>query len=99
MLSDFKDLASNLYREWEDCLMQSLGPEDKTYYESICLETATEAKLKRSSYGLSYFLARKFGRKVIVLIDEYEVPNNRAFKRGYFDKANEFSGVAPLLFS
>ena len=56
MLSGFKGLDSILYREWEDCLMQSLKPEDKTYFGSICLKTA----------NLSHFLAQKFNRGVIL---------------------------------
>jgi hypothetical protein len=33
---------------------------------------------------LSKHLFWKFGREVIVLIDEYEAPNNRAYEDGYF---------------
>jgi len=96
MLSDFKDLVSGLYREWKDCLMQYFEPVDKTYFESICLKTATKTQLKKSLYRLSYFLAQKFGREVIVLIGEYEVLNNRAFQHGYVDKADEFFGRGAL---
>jgi hypothetical protein len=84
MLSNFKDMVSFLYMEWRDCLMQSLNPAERTYFESICLMMATEDDLTRSLYRLSYFLARQFGRKVIVLIDEYEAPNNWAFEDGFF---------------
>jgi hypothetical protein len=35
---------------------------------------------------LSYFLAEKFRQRVIVLIDEYEAPNNRAYDHGYLDE-------------
>ncbi|KAF8506588.1 hypothetical protein F5888DRAFT_1643615 [Russula emetica] len=86
MLSNFKDLVSDLYMEWEDCLLQSLSPVDKTYFESICLKTATEDELTNSLYRLSKFLTRKFGRKVIVLIDEYEAPINCAFENDYFNE-------------
>jgi hypothetical protein len=84
MLSLFKFLVSDLYGEWEDCLMQSLDPMDKTYFESIRFKTATKHELMWSLYNLTYFLRRKFGRKVIVLIDEYEVPSNWALELGYF---------------
>jgi len=86
MLSDFKDLASDLYSTWADYLMQSLQPMDKTYFESICLKTATKNDLKKSLNRLSYFLAQEFGHRVLVLIDEYEAPINCAFKQGYFDE-------------
>jgi hypothetical protein len=86
MLLNFRDLVSVLYAEWEDCLMQSLKLPERTYFESIRNKTATEADLTRSLYKLSYFLAEKFRQRVIVLIDEYEAPNNRAYDHGYFDE-------------
>ena len=84
MLSTFKDIVSELYMDWEDCLMHTLKPWDRTYFESICLRTATEDDLARSLYKLTHFLSQKFGEKVIVLIDEYEVPNDWAYEHGYF---------------
>jgi hypothetical protein len=86
MLSDFSDLVSDLYAKWEDCLMQSLRLLDRTYFESILNKTATEGDLRKSLYKLSNFLAQKFRQRVIVLIDEYEAPNNRAYDHGYFDE-------------
>ena len=64
--------------------MQSLKLLERTYFESICNKTA--ADLTRSLYKLSRFLAQKFRQGVIVLIDEYEVPNNHAYDKGYFDE-------------
>jgi hypothetical protein len=93
MLWKFKTIVSRLYRKWEDCLIQSLEPEDKIYFNSICLKTATNAELSMSLYKLTYFLAQKFGQKVVVLIDEYEVPDNRAHECGYF---NEVRSLYPL---
>jgi hypothetical protein len=86
MLSKFRDLVSDLYTEWEDCLMQSLKLQERTYFESICKKTATEADLSWSLFKLSAFLAKKFRRGVIVLIDEYKAPNNCAYDRGYFNE-------------
>jgi hypothetical protein len=91
MLSHFRFLVSDLYGEWEDCLMQSLKLPERTYFESIVNMTATEANLKRSLYNLSYFLAEKFCQRVIVLIDEYDVPNNCAYDHGYFDEVRSLS--------
>ena len=39
-----------------------------------------------SLYKLSHFVAEKFGREVIVLIDEHDTPFNRAYRYGYFDE-------------
>ena len=86
MRSHFESSVSDLYWEWEDCLMESLNPMDRTYFDSICFMTATEADLTMSLFKLTYFLARKFGRRVLVLIDEYESPIIWAFDHGYFNK-------------
>ena len=84
MLSKFRHLVSDLYTEWEDCLMESLEPWEKTYFQSILDRRATEADLEESLFNLSCFLAQKFHQQVIVLIDEYEAPNNCAYENGYF---------------
>ena len=85
MLSAFSDLVSDLYAKWEDCLVQSLRPSQRRYFESILNMTATKDELMGSLYKLTLFLADKFRRNVIVLIDEYEAPNNRAYEHGYFN--------------
>ena len=74
-----------LYAEWQDCLVESLQPPERTYFESIRNKTATGIPLARSLFNLSYFLANKFRRGVIVLIDEYDAPNNPAYEYGYFN--------------
>jgi hypothetical protein len=98
MLSTFKDLVFELYQEWRDRLMQSLNPAERTYFESIYLMTATEGDFAMSLKRLCSFLAKKFGRKVMILIDEYEAPINCAFERGYFHKVRSlYSSVWLLL--
>ena len=97
MLSRFKSLVSNLYAEWEDCLIHSLVPRQRRYFESILDKTATEVDLQESLYNLSYLLTKKFRQKVIVLIDEYEAPNNRAYEHGYFKEVRSLHpSLSPL---
>ena len=66
--------------------MPSLKLPERTYFQSVRNQTATVTDLTDSLYNLSYFLAEKFGQKVIVLIDEYEAPNIRAYEHGYFEE-------------
>ena len=35
---------------------------------------------------LSALLARYYGKQVVLLIDEYDVPLDKAFQQGYYDK-------------
>lgn len=46
----------------------------------------TDAVLTDSLQTLSQLLAKHYGQKVILLIDEYDVPLDKAFQGGYYDK-------------
>ena len=66
-----------------------LDADDKEMYrELISLNkeqsTATSVKLRFSLKNLSELLYKHYGQKTIVLIDEYDVPLNKAFENGYY---------------
>ena len=46
----------------------------------------TDAVLTDSLQTLSQLLTRHYGQKVILLIDEYDVPLDKAFQGGYYDE-------------
>src|SRR5699024_4492810 len=48
--------------------------------------TMTEKVATASLKTLSQLLSRHFGQKVILLIDEYDVPLDKAFQSGYYDE-------------
>ena len=48
--------------------------------------TMTEKMAGASLQTLSRLLARHFGQKTILLIDEYDVPLDKAFQGGYYDE-------------
>ena len=48
--------------------------------------TMTEKIAEASLKTLSQLLARHYGQKVILLIDEYDVPLDKAFQAGYYDE-------------
>ena len=48
--------------------------------------TMTEKMAEASLQTLSRLLARHYGQKTILLIDEYDVPLNKAFQGGYYDE-------------
>lgn len=47
--------------------------------------TMTESMITASLRNLSMLLFRHYGRQVILLIDEYDVPLEKAFQDGYYD--------------
>jgi hypothetical protein len=86
MLDSFKTMVSLLYAKWKKYLWDFLDPEQQETFQSIRRKTASDGDLRISLELLSLFLAEKSGQKVIVLIDEYEAPNNRAYEHGFFKK-------------
>ena len=48
--------------------------------------TMTEKIAESSFQTLSILLSRHYGQKVILLIDEYDVPLDKAFQGGYYDE-------------
>lgn len=56
------------------------GTGDKAIYDM------SEAVLMESLKTLSNLLSKYYGKKVILLIDEYDVPLDKAFQNGYYDK-------------
>jgi hypothetical protein len=86
MFRSFRVMVSVLYKESYEYLWESLDLEEKEFYESIRFNRAPAEHWGDSLQRLSYFLAQKSGRGVMVFIDEYEVPINCAYENGYFDK-------------
>jgi hypothetical protein len=82
----FKWMVSHLYKEWHQYLQDFLDPASKDLFESIRLGTAPKEQWRLSLQQLSVWLARKSGRGVIVLIDEYETPLHNAYKHSFFDE-------------
>ena len=62
--------------------------EKKLYRDLISLqegrETVLAVKLKFSLKKISELLYKHYNQKVIVLIDEYDVPLDKAFQHGYY---------------
>lgn len=58
----------------------SEGTKDKAIYDM------SDAVLVESLKTLSQLLAKHYGKKVILLIDEYDVPLDKAFQGGYYEE-------------
>ena len=84
MLSAFKELIRELYLS-KDYLFESLRESEKEIFNSFLRETATEDKYKKAIYILSNFMSRYYNKKVIILMDEYDVPIQSGYLNGYYD--------------
>lgn len=84
-------IITELYNRF-DFLLDSeiLNESEKKYYKKVSAEmevyTATEA-LK----VMSGFLMRYYGKKVIILLDEYDTPMQEAYIHGYWEELAAFT--------
>ena len=59
---------------------------DKAYYERILSDTVSNADLTAAVYQISGYLYRYYGKKAIILLDEYDTPMQEAYVEGYWDE-------------
>lgn len=65
---------------------EKLNEYDKAEYRKLLDDHMNEAVLGNSLRQLSGMLEKHYGTKVILLIDEYDVPLAKAFANGYYDQ-------------
>lgn len=78
-------LIADLYEEYKEYLdFDGLSESEKIRYNSVC-EDMPDQTASRSISMLCGLLYRKWGRKCIVIIDEYDTPMLEAYLNGYWD--------------
>ena len=88
---EIKKVISKLYREFQ-YITEKMDEDDKEIYNSI-KNRKNDIDLNTSLELLSDFLCEYYGKKAIVLIDEYDSPIINAFDKGYYNEAIEFFQV------
>ena len=63
-----------------------LSEDERSLYASLVKRDMSKETICSSLWDLSRLLARHYGQKVILLIDEYDVPLQKAFYGGYYDE-------------
>lgn len=66
-----------------------LNDKEKAYYGEVRAEMS-DSTAAASLRSLSDFLSRYYGKKVIVLLDEYDTPMQEAFEGGYWEEMVAF---------
>ena len=84
-----KDIISGLYDEFE-FVKEKLSTRKKKKFDSILMEEANLANWKNSLADLSNYLYDFYGKKVIVLIDEYDQPIINSYIERYYDETIDF---------
>ena len=83
-----KTTIANAYAEHK-ILMDNLDKRELEKFESIWLEK-DEGDWKNSLRNLVQYLYEYYGKKVVVLIDEYDQPIIDSYIKGYYDKTISF---------
>ncbi|MBE6842428.1 MAG: AAA family ATPase [Ruminococcus sp.] len=86
----FKKIISDEFDRHRQVLKsQNISESDKKKYESICDDTAEMDLYLYSVKFLSDCLCKAYEKNVIILIDEYDVPLENAYFRGYYNEMTD----------
>ena len=85
-------LVKNIYVKYS-FLKESdvLTEADRAFFDRILLTDMDDSDASLSLYQLSDFLYRYYGKKVIILLDEYDTPMQEAYVSGYWNELVAFT--------
>lgn len=86
------EVIRNLYIKYSflldsDVLMDA----EKNYFKEIIATEMKDSVATSSLYQLSDYLQRYYGKKVIILLDEYDTPMQEAYVNGYWEELVAFT--------
>lgn len=81
---------SNLYLEYEFLLNSDVLGERGTRFSKSVSEDMDDATATMALHQLSIYLAKYYGKNVIILLDEYDTPMQEAYVNGYWDEMVSF---------
>lgn len=81
----------DLYNKYDFLLKEGvLGEKDKKYYDGISSDS-DDTDITISLRRMSDYLYRYYGRKAIILLDEYDTPMQEAYVNGYWEELTAFT--------
>ncbi len=89
MEKDIKSIISRMFLDHR-YLLNDLDKFDTITFENIIMKNTDLEDLKEALKFLTESLYKKYGQKVVVLIDEYDSPLVSAYINGYYEKAKNF---------
>ncbi len=89
MYNSYKEMIRKLYSR-KEYLKEALSDSEKELYDSFLYETADVSKYQTAITTLSEMLYKYYGKKTIILIDEYDVPIQQGYLEGFYDDIVSF---------
>ncbi len=88
MVQDFKGIFSDLYGKFRYLLdSDKLASDEKQLIKRIILKRETEEEITKTLLNLCGYLYKHYGKKVLILIDEYDVPLQNAYTSNFYEPA------------
>ncbi|MCD8286458.1 MAG: ATP-binding protein [Clostridia bacterium] len=88
---DFKDVIAKEFNRHKELLnSEHLTPADIGAYNRIVNYTASRAEYRSSLNSLSDMLSKHHEKRPVILIDEYDVPIQSGYDKGYYNEALAF---------
>ncbi len=88
MQEEIRMHLANLFAEYRFLHMQN--PRDQQIFTAVLQETANLSTLRNALAFLMHLLEEHYGKKPILLLDEYDTPIQAAWSRGYYQEAIDF---------
>lgn len=84
-------IIADLYRQFEFLMdSEKLSGKEKELYQAVSVDMEDYVAAE-SLNALSNLLMRHYGKKVIILLDEYDTPMQEAYVRGYWEELVAFT--------
>lgn len=77
-------LSTEMDRHYYLKTSNALTDEDKAYF--VKMLTGTDENINDSLRKLSQLLYKHYGQKLVIIIDEYDVPLDKAYQNGYYNE-------------
>ena len=89
MYSSYKEMIRDLYSD-KEYLLSVLSDSEKEVYNNFLFEKADINKYQKAITLLCKMLYKYYGKKTIILIDEYDVPIQQGYLKGFYDDIVSF---------
>ncbi len=84
----YAQMAAVISRAYQEHLYlmdsEAVNPYEKEVFDRLAAKKGTQEEVENSLLSLTKMMAAHYGRQVILLVDEYDVPLAKASEKGYY---------------